>query len=376
MENNVNDIKRIFLPHKKTYLEEVMHMENIMTGCYDVLFCNGFIDESIQLIKNSIFLMEEGYYDCAFYSIRQSSEVLNNMLMCANDKNIYLKWCEKSDFPPDNQVIKKLKKVDEVYSEFNIIFKDFFDNFENYKKKSNKIIHKQGFDTYYKKIMNSKQIDIIHSNYIELYDCFIKYAICKIYFMVVILDPMTLILSIEEFRRKVSVLPLSNPIDLDIFKKFCNIDFLEAIKDSNFYKNISNYYGNKDTLNESTYNVIHEMYFDLENLNDINLQRYLLDIPETIILDILLYRIKISAFYIDGSILLKYNTSIKSKFVGYGDFSNKFEKYNLKINNFNIPYNNIFISILYYNDFSLVLEHNEKLEDVDINKIVRIQFKE
>ena len=43
------------------------------------LFCNNFLAESVELLKHAFFLYEEGYFDCAFYSVRQSIENINNM---------------------------------------------------------------------------------------------------------------------------------------------------------------------------------------------------------------------------------------------------------------------------------------------------------
>lgn len=37
-----------------------------MTGIGDKLFCNGFMIESVELLKHGIFLYEDGFFDCAF----------------------------------------------------------------------------------------------------------------------------------------------------------------------------------------------------------------------------------------------------------------------------------------------------------------------
>lgn len=62
-----------------------LHSLIIITGQVDVMFCNAFIDEAIQLLKNSIFLYKDGLFDCAFYSVRQSNEVINTMLYLAQN---------------------------------------------------------------------------------------------------------------------------------------------------------------------------------------------------------------------------------------------------------------------------------------------------
>ena len=51
-----------------------------------------FFAEATQLLINSIFLYEEGYFDCAFYSVRQASEVFNAMLYLSEDKDEWKKW--------------------------------------------------------------------------------------------------------------------------------------------------------------------------------------------------------------------------------------------------------------------------------------------
>lgn len=38
----------------------------------DKIFCNMFISESIQLITNAVLLCEQGNFDCAFYSVKQT----------------------------------------------------------------------------------------------------------------------------------------------------------------------------------------------------------------------------------------------------------------------------------------------------------------
>lgn len=41
----------------------------------DTPYANTFIMESVKLAVNAILLFEMGYFDCAYYSLRQSIEV-------------------------------------------------------------------------------------------------------------------------------------------------------------------------------------------------------------------------------------------------------------------------------------------------------------
>lgn len=68
----------------------------LITGRVDIMYCNAFLTEATQLLINSIFLYEDGYFDCAFYSVRQASEQNLSMFMRelkkkhqkVNDKNL------------------------------------------------------------------------------------------------------------------------------------------------------------------------------------------------------------------------------------------------------------------------------------------------
>ena len=62
------------------------------TGNLNEMFCNMFFSESVELLKHAFFLYEDGYFDCAFYSLRQSIENMNNMLLSAVDTDKYELW--------------------------------------------------------------------------------------------------------------------------------------------------------------------------------------------------------------------------------------------------------------------------------------------
>lgn len=55
------------------YLDDLV----LLTGRLEVFFVNDFLREAIQLLKNSISLYRNGYFDCSFYSIRQANELFN-----------------------------------------------------------------------------------------------------------------------------------------------------------------------------------------------------------------------------------------------------------------------------------------------------------
>jgi hypothetical protein len=65
---------------KKLYFYDLMNIERSFTERVDALLSNTFILESAQLIVNAINLFEMGYFDCAYYSLRQSLELSTTMI--------------------------------------------------------------------------------------------------------------------------------------------------------------------------------------------------------------------------------------------------------------------------------------------------------
>lgn len=72
------------LPQHDELLDTLHHLDVMTIGRNDRIFCNSFIKEAIRLLINAVFLYEDGYFDCAFYSVRQAAETCNNMLYIAN----------------------------------------------------------------------------------------------------------------------------------------------------------------------------------------------------------------------------------------------------------------------------------------------------
>ena len=115
------------------YSQLMLYLHNIFayTGQFNIMYCNSFIQESIQLLKNALILYKKGFFDCAFYSIRQSSEVIDNMLFLAKSPQDKLKeWKSKEYFPVDTKIRKQLKQLSEDYNEIKTLLPDFFNHHE------------------------------------------------------------------------------------------------------------------------------------------------------------------------------------------------------------------------------------------------------
>ena len=189
----------LILPEHEELLLCLHRLSSMMTGRIDIMFCNSFISEAIQLLINSIFLYEDGNFDCAFYSIRQASEVTNNMLYLSNAGKAELnKWNNKGYFPMNAKVVEKLEKIDSNYTEVKTVLTDFFEEHDELLKSANKIIHKQGFDSFYAfrtRYQYSGKFN--KESETQFFLKLLKSCIGKVIVLFIVVEPLSLVLADE-----------------------------------------------------------------------------------------------------------------------------------------------------------------------------------
>ena len=220
----------------------LMYLNNLIliTGRTDIMYCNLFLDEAIQLFINSIFLYKDGFFDCAFYSVRQASEVVDSMLYLSQNGHKSLKeWSGKEYFPMDGKMKNQLEKPSNDYKEVKPLIPDYFQHHVELIKKSHKIIHKQGFDTFYKlRNMAPERYGFLQKNETKFFLKSLKYTIGIVLILFIILEPLSLVLSDEEVTLKMPFNPMTEPIDVDYFKDYLGLDdIIEKLNVLNSIKN-------------------------------------------------------------------------------------------------------------------------------------------
>ncbi|MCH4013362.1 MAG: hypothetical protein LKE64_03370 [Solobacterium sp.] len=84
--NTHQNVLPIVLPDSSDLINDVSEIKNTITGKCSFIpnaplnIDNEYIFESVQLIYNAIILYQEGYFDCAYYSLRESIEVSTTMI--------------------------------------------------------------------------------------------------------------------------------------------------------------------------------------------------------------------------------------------------------------------------------------------------------
>lgn len=336
------------------------------TGTIQHLFCNGFMSESVELLKHAVFLFEEGYFDCALYSLRQAIENMNSMLLLACDEEKINQWKSKTWFPTDSNVKSLLKKQNDAYKEIQEAIPEFFDNIKCLLDRANKYIHKQGFDTFYASF-NNETIEKRNER-TTLFVSLLKNAIGMILIMNIALDPLSLALSDEDVDMYIPFDPLTEPIPVYLFDRYLTAELIEKIKKTKHYKSLRDYLQSLEKLNRATYLVRRCYFYDIASLEEIESQSHLLDNEEVLMLNILKSGIRATHFYSQYNII-GYSTSIEPNEQIRGYSSSQFDPFLDERDTVNVPWEGMFISIYKAFDSYLIIQHNDKLTDEECSRI-------
>lgn len=110
-------VRKFVLPNASDYLCDIDNITWAGTGLIDALGVNRFFEEASQMIANSVFLFQEGFFDAAFYSLRQSIEIsLDTLYLTANPEKIK-EWKKLEPGFESGKMAKYLQEHEPVFKE-------------------------------------------------------------------------------------------------------------------------------------------------------------------------------------------------------------------------------------------------------------------
>ena len=217
MEENISDelqeafetgrwkVRKFALPNATKYIWDIDNITWAETGLIDAFGTNRFFDEASQMIANSIYLFQEGFFDAAFYSLRQSIEIsIGTLYLTANPEKLE-KWKALEPGFESGKMVCFLKNNEPVFKDIRTKLPTFFKNLRTIQKKTNKYVHKQGFSSFYTTQSYSwsdHRENKIYSKIISDFEETVKAAIGAVAMYRLAIDPLPIILMDEELMMR------------------------------------------------------------------------------------------------------------------------------------------------------------------------------
>lgn len=282
----------------------VGQLADSVSGLVSTPSFNQFLLESCQLLANSLDLIHQGYFDAAFYSVRQAGEIILVGTLFSNleeseRKAKYEKWVSLDRFPSFSELSKMLRSKDIEYRDLLEQMPEIDELISKLNKRANKYIHKQGHESFYTKPYEvvSESAKHIREDFTDYFKTTVK--VCAIFRLAV--DPFPILLSDPECEFR-----FPDCMTLEFGQSFIdNCLGKELVKhyiETDYYRNWVN--AIKSTfpqLKEATYNVSNLHYIDLSNIEDIldEIDKFTL-YEATAVLFTALFSEKVSAIHITG----------------------------------------------------------------------------
>ncbi|MGL4802049.1 MAG: hypothetical protein ACRC18_07260 [Cetobacterium sp.] len=362
---------------KNKYYSDLNNISESWTGRADALFTNTFILESIHLVVNAISLFESGYFDCAYYSLRQSLEVSTTMnylleLTPETRKKKFTDWKTQQDFPMDGQMLAFLKNNKDIYYEMFNNMNEYFSKLKETKKKLNKFVHKQGYQYLYttrNQSLNKKYND---GYYLEEFIEYLKTCIGAIAVFRLGIDPMPILLMDEEIYYRISD-HMTRAFNEDFIEEYIGLEHINNYKKTEIYLSHYECIIKEEKLEEYVKAVTQDNYIDKNMITKILKQKHLLSKQEYLGVAICGIIEKISKIYTFGGLCMYFTNlqTVRKKMSWNSKFFSDLEG---EENPINCSFDEAYISYFKFEeDLDIFLEHNEILTEIEIETIKNIK---
>lgn len=379
-------LKPVEIKNKEFYYSLIYEIsESLTSGIIVDLFhsnkINMIITEACQSLANSIRLYELGYFDDAYYSMRSAIELATIMLDVGD--NEYEKMVNNMNLFSNKEYRNFRASTLRYLKENGIEFRDVANKMPNFVNeinntciKLNSFVHKTGFDNfygirnYYNENFHKKQLDDFENNLIS--------SIRIVAIMRLVIDPFPLLLADEEiYYRSPNI--MTYPFNEKLLEVMGEESIAE-FKNTDVYKSYEEELMKLEKRNQEVNNIVMADYIDLDNLENIYLQKHLLNHHELKYVDIASCSEKIILIISDNG-FSRYSTSSNTHEIlcNHTDINLKDSS-----ENFNIKYDSIYVSILQHSkdkisEFTgrinyIYIFHLTRFNKIEINKLNSVKL--
>jgi hypothetical protein len=336
------------------------------------MFANEFFREAVQLIVNSITLFEKGYFDCAFYSLRQSLEISTTIVYFVDDSETnrneeMKKWKNQERFPMHNQMLNELQKRKNVFAEIKDKMSSYFEDIEMTKQKLNKYVHKQGLDKFYVARNSSLHKEKKQSKLISDFPEFLTKSMGAVAVFRLAIDPFPLLLADESIYARTGQL-MTEGYSEQFIEKYIGHENIASYKETELYQLHYQSIIQDEEMIPPVLDVVKHNYIDKLKIDEIISQRHLLSLYDAVAVALVSYSDKVAKVYCIARwhwYFTNTQTMRTSQRWGSDDFD-VFENEHIK---FNVPYGEAYLSHLKIRDEDFYIEHNNVFSEIEIKQL-------
>lgn len=374
-------VRKFRLPNASDYLWDIENITWAETGLIDAFEANRFFDEASQMIANSIFLFQKGFFDTAFYSLRQSIEIsIGTLYLTANPEKMK-EWKKLEPGFESGKMADFLRKHEPVFKEIRDKIPTFFDNIRAIQKKTNKYVHKQGYSSFYttqKYSWSDHREDKVYLKIVSDFEETLKVAIGAVAMYRLAINPLPIILMDGEMMMRSGDF-VTRPYSDEFVNKYIGAKNIELYKQTEVYQGFKESIMSHEKQNEAVFDIIHWQIIDRSKFEDITKQIHLLSYSDRLAVVIMMVSTKIPQVYIEG--YFHYTSDVKAKHsdtvIGTSYYEDFFA--NKGNNNFNVPFKNVsYISRIKIKEEFSYIESNEPLnqQEIDLLNYIAKTFEE
>ena len=362
------NVKPFSLSRANEYLEDLNDLRFSDSGLVTEVNPFFFVNESCQLLANSVNLIKLGYFDCAFYSVREAIELsLSGLYLFCNPEKLKA-WSRQEKGFELRTMVPELKAGKEEYANIKELFRDFFERLDMKKKLMNKYVHKQGYKSLYYHYNNinaygkQERISTLISDYeAALHDTITAVALYRL-----VIDPFPILMLDENIAFRMPDL-VAEPFSKSFICKYFSNEYVERYKKSIIFKSYYDYFKAQPFQNEAVYALIHWQLFERKDFDVIKEQKELLSLHDIEAVDLFMCSLKIGAVIIDGCINYNSETKLKDTSLAIGDayYSKTFKGQK----DYNVADKGGYISRFRLNGCMTYLKHCDVFTEEEIERI-------
>lgn len=367
------NVQPLSIPNKEQYYMDLLNIEHSWSGRLDNNVCNTFVMEAEQQLVNAIELFEEGYFDCAYYSLRSAVDISTTMVFIldmpdAEKKDYFGAWKDTRDFPMQGQMIKQLSNSGYVFAEMREKMAEFFSDAKKLSAELNKYVHKQGLQFFYISRNHPLAKNDEQEQFVSSFEQYLRRCIGIVAVMRLVVDPFPILLMDEEILYRCFD-SLTDPYSEDFVVKYIGASTVECYKQTSMYQVAYDSFIGNEKKNEAVFNVMKHQYIDTRRLEEIFSQLHLLSREDVVCVLLAASNEKVVKLYCYQGILMYFtdrNTNRKELSWSGKDFLG-FSSSDHPVNQ---VYNDVFLSVFRFEETPYYVEHNELLTSDEVDQMV------